>query len=1384
MSISARGWKARATVALIALAAVCLAVGAAAQSASAETTHKFLRNLTLPVSGIQPIGVDPAGNIIVWVEEDNTIRKFGPSGAPVDFAALGTNVIDGLGGFNCPAVPSDCDRTPPPLEEGLGPDSFWFGGGERIIPADMNPSTEGPTAGYIYVEATVETAPNQWEGHLIAFDSTGEYKGEIDQFQTTPLADPLLVAHEISVSPGGTVYILHDDGGFSRHIDKYQPVDDDPAHTTFVGQLRRNTNGPGLNEGGLYSVTADDFYVYVAKSVGGVPMWSKYGPEGFTLPNGRALPINLSPTSCVCPEAGPWGNGGLNEETGNSPFESVAIDPSTHHAFLMDSYTGWVAEWTADNEKVGQLFGGPEILNPLASTTGYKRPMTFDTTGGPTNGRIYIQSGANKLAVFGPPVVVPDVEELAVDPDHDGGRVTATVDLAHGPKATSCRVQWGEESSPGSPVDFSFNSIPCNPVTPYTGEETAVDTVLNGLATETSYQVRIQVKTLNGTTKSKPVKLRPPAILDVQTEAATDVTRTTAELNGSLNPDGIPTEYWFEYGIDTNYRNKTAALSAPAGSSILDVPAIEVENLQAGRPYHFRLVAQNSLGTSVGPDQSFTAASSPVIAGVRPSNVAESSATINARVDPGGFATTYRFEYGTTPSYGSAIPATPADLGDGTEPVPVSQNLAGLEVGVTYHFRVVATNEWGTSTSPDATFDFAPPSCPNGYVRQLTGAAYLPDCRAYELVSPGNAGGVALLPGNTLADTNLLKAQIPHIRIPDPNPGTATNPPRFSFIGAFGAVNGTNPPNSLVDFYTSTRTLSGWQTRYWGQKGNESGFVGGYQCNLDGDVCIDYRLPDLFGVDPSDLGSQAPYVWTAEGKFLGRWPTNHKVVKDAEDYIGADKPSADFSHYVFSSRNIAFAENGLTTAPGSVYDNDVADATISIVSRLQGGEDIPQDAGTNTESILIPAISDDGSHILMSVLGAGFGSHFYMRVDDAITYDLLGGKLANFLGMTDDGSRVYFSSREQLTPDDTDFFAFDVFEWNEETQELTKISKGNGAGDSEDCSADGVFRCSAQAIAPERTELDDRIASENGDIYFFSPEQLDPDNPGVFNEKNLYVARNGTVKYVATLDPGTTVNRMQISPDGRWASFLTAARLTSYDNEGWRQMYRFNADSGELICVSCNPTGTPPFVRAPLTPNPFGSSPEAYEKPSANVIASQSGRFMSDDGRVAFTTSDALVESDTNAITDVYEFVDGRPQLISSGTGQRDKWAGNLLFPAEYTGLEAVSHDGVDIYFATYDTLTPDDKNGNFVKFYDARAGGGFRVPPAELPCVAADECHGDENAHPSSTEIGTGASLGGAGNVREPGKVAKKKKAAKRKAAKKKRAKKRRQRAAKRSER
>jgi hypothetical protein len=139
---------------------------------------------------------------------------------------------------------------------------------------------------------------------------------------------------------------------------------------------------------------------------------------------------------------------------------------------------------------------------------------------------------------------------------------------------------------------------------------------------------------------------------------------------------------------------------------------------------------------------------------------------------------------------------------------------------------------------------------------------------------------------------------------------------------------------------------------------------------------------------------------------------------------------------------------------------------------------------------------------------------------------------------------------------------------------------------------------------------------------------------------------------------------------------------------------------------------------------------------------------MSNDGRAVFTTDDALVHADTNEGQDVYEYVDGRAQLITTGTGETRTSHSLLASVLGQPGLDGISADGRDIYFSTFDTLTSQDHNGLFLKFYDARVAGGFPAPAPPPPCEAADECHGAGSSPPPAIQNETGAELSG-GNAR-----------------------------------
>lgn len=194
-------------------------------------------------------------------------------------------------------------------------------------------------------------------------------------------------------------------------------------------------------------------------------------------------------------------------------------------------------------------------------------------------------------------------------------------------------------------------------------------------------------------------------------------------------------------------------------------------------------------------------------------------------------------------------------------------------------------------------------------------------------------------------------------------------------------------------------------------------------------------------------------------------------------------------------------------------------------------------------------------------------------------------------------------------------------------------------------------------------------------------------------------------------------------------AFLTADRVTSYDNDGHTEMYTYDPSTEEVKCVSCLSSGAPP---------------------NTNVYASSDGLFMTNDGRTFFSTGDALVPKDTDGVRDVYEFVEGHAQLVSSGTSATDEglisfFGNSALFTA---GLVGVSANGTDVYFSTFDTLVGQDHNGSQLKFYDARTDGGFPYSAPPAPCEAADECHGSGSSSEPSFQSGSGAGLGIGGNL------------------------------------
>ena len=230
---------------------------------------------------------------------------------------------------------------------------------------------------------------------------------------------------------------------------------------------------------------------------------------------------------------------------------------------------------------------------------------------------------------------------------------------------------------------------------------------------------------------------------------------TVAHLRGVLDPkipEGTASEvllYEFVYRESTKKEcggagevRTTQGMSLGVGEQEVSQ---EVTGLKPSTEYAVCVVAHNSanpLEETTSPAVTFkTMVAEPTVE-VSVSNIASTSATLDAYIDPEGGETSYQFEL--APQGGSFSPvAEPAGHGsipEGTKPVPVSVHVQhGLVANTAYQLRVLVINSAGEETSAPVSFTTQ---------RETQGVGGLPDSRAWELVSPPDRRGAAVEPAD------------------------------------------------------------------------------------------------------------------------------------------------------------------------------------------------------------------------------------------------------------------------------------------------------------------------------------------------------------------------------------------------------------------------------------------------------------------------------------------------------------------------------------------------------------------------------------------------------------------------------------------------------------
>ena len=558
-------------------------------------------------------------------------------------------------------------------------------------------------------------------------------------------------------------------------------------------------------------------------------------------------------------------------------------------------------------------------------------------------------------------------------------------------------------------------------------------------------------------------------------------------------------------------------------------------------------------------------------------------------------------------------------------------------------------------------------------------SANLPDCRAYELVTPRQYNGV-IFPGTG--------SGFGEGRFNSP-PASANGDGYLWTLSVGGLQTGESGGTSL---YEAQRTSDGWTHHYLSPTVTQAeNPVSGSADRSHEYVAIQVEN-NRGGTLAVGSGLRTNYLRYPDGSFHlageGTVPTSNDtdglengVIDEPEAWVPWISPHG--------SHIIIFNHLGGPLTPEAPENPQVYDRTpagLKLVSLLPGEE-------PPTLPSTFAGASVDGSVVLF--FGEGNTRNLYARVNNAYTVQLARASDGPILpgGVDADGSKAFFVQSGNIH-----YYDFAA-------EELKDVATPGDAALS-------------------------YVSPDGSHVFFLSKEALVP-GQGTPGEFNLYVWDTTSTRFIATLTEEDVLERPaalgfwtergieesgpaendsflvdsgRTTFDGRVFVFESRAQLTSYPNEGFLEIYRYDVEAETLTCVSCSPTepsasGDSEFVLGEGT-DEAGLLSRWEEVPN----------LSSDGEQVVFESKAALLPEDSNGTRDAYEWRNGHLSLISSGYGSR---------PSYLVGL---SPSGSDIFFRTASTLVANGQEGGNAAIYDARIGGGLQSQQA----VQSIECQGE----------------------------------------------------------
>jgi WD40-like Beta Propeller Repeat len=635
-------------------------------------------------------------------------------------------------------------------------------------------------------------------------------------------------------------------------------------------------------------------------------------------------------------------------------------------------------------------------------------------------------------------------------------------------------------------------------------------------------------------------------------------------------------------------------------------------------------------------------------------------------------------------------------------------------------------------------------SCPNEQLRaeQPYGLS-LPDCRAYEMVSPVEKGDQDATTGGARASLS----------------GEAIT---YESHGTFAESAGSRYRNRYISYRGSdgwsTRSVtppySSFQTNIEVPYENVAAFTPELSAGVlqnENPPLTSEALEGYSNLYVADFATGAYQLVTngaprgERGLFRTRWQI--------------EGTSSDLSHVVF---------NDMEWVNGDLSEVDIAPGA---TTSMPGGASV----GTPGDSYYRDrwhAVSADGSRVFFT---SNEGEQLYVRENETSTVEVSasqrttpdphGPQPARYWGASADGSKVFFTSRAELTNDantGSADSAANLYQYDLESGELTDLTVDNtdpngaavlGFVTAGEDGAYVYFVAEGDLAAGAEPGKANLYVSHDGETPQFIATLLTPETEAELEAKEAPCAaleeqpREECEKPLQTefdnskLDEtdwseseagGPETHTAVASADGTHLAFLSTRSLTGFDNtdantgEPDSEVFSYDADTGSLICVSCNSAGV----------RPVGSSSlGAVRSFTAGYIA----RSFSENGsRLFFDSRDDLVPQDSNGLQNVYEYENGHVYLISDGSGGFDS-----------SFLDA-SPSGNDVFIATADQLLAQDQDQR-VDVYDARVDGGFPTPVTSLPCDNGDSCKGPVSPQPNVFNAPASETFSGVGNLVPP---------------------------------